>query len=272
MKMINLLICLIVSSFIAASSTIDHQRKAYNVYMGSLPEGEYSPTLHHSEIINQVIDSSFASRSLIRSYKRSFNRYAAYLSQEERAKMATSKTLQLQTTRSWDYMGFPSIVERRPYIESDIIVGVIDRGIWPESESFHDDGFGPVPKKWKGQCAGGINFTCNKKITGARIYIGVSARDLHGHGIHVASIAAGNEVSSANYYGLAQGVARGGVPSARIAAYKACKEFCSDIYLLAAFDYAIAHGVDIINISIAPDVPVEISYDPSNWVIGNFGS
>ncbi|GJS65054.1 subtilisin-like protease SBT4.3, partial [Tanacetum coccineum] len=161
---------LIWSQKVPTFSETDIRRKLYNVYLGSLPEGEYSPTLHHAQFINQVIESSFASKSLIQSYKRSFNGFAAYLSQEERERMASfegvvsvfpSKTLQLQTTRSWDYMGFPSIVERRPFIESDIIIGVIDRGIWPESESFHDDGFGPVPKKWKGQCAGGINFTCN---------------------------------------------------------------------------------------------------------------
>ncbi|PWA97067.1 subtilisin-like protease SBT1.8 [Artemisia annua] len=48
--------------------------------------------------------------------------------------------------------------------------GIIDIGIWPESESFNDDGFCPIPKKWKGECAGGLNFTCNKKFIGARSY------------------------------------------------------------------------------------------------------
>ena len=59
-------------------------------------------------------------------------------------------------------MGFNESISRKRNIESNIIVGVIDSGIWPESESFSDEGFGPPPKKWKGACSGGKNFTCNK--------------------------------------------------------------------------------------------------------------
>lgn len=73
-----------------------------------------------------------------------------------------SRTYQLQTTRSWDFMGFDEKINRNATVESDIIVGVIDSGIWPESESFTDVGFGPAPKRWKGACKGGKNFTCNK--------------------------------------------------------------------------------------------------------------
>ena len=73
-----------------------------------------------------------------------------------------SRKLQLQTTRSWDFMGLNNTAKRIPTVESNVIVGVIDTGIWPESESFSDEGYGPPPKKWKGTCAGGTNFTCNK--------------------------------------------------------------------------------------------------------------
>lgn len=68
---------------------------------------------------------------------------------------------QLQTTKSWDFIGFPINVERRN-AESDIIIGVLDSGIWPESESFNDKGLGPPPSKWKGICQSSSNFTCNK--------------------------------------------------------------------------------------------------------------
>ena len=71
-----------------------------------------------------------------------------------------SQTKKLHTTRSWDFMGFPQDVERAP-LESDVIVGMLDTGVWPESDSFKDDGFGPPPAKWKGSCDS-TNFTCNK--------------------------------------------------------------------------------------------------------------
>ena len=101
-----------------------------------------------------------------------------------------------------------------------------------------------------------INGVCkfNRKITGARFYnseskANDSARDMVGHGSHTASTAAGNKVE-ASFYGLVQAEARGGVPSARISVYSACSEQgCSSTHILAAFDDAVADGVDIITIS-----------------------
>nr|XP_043637900.1 subtilisin-like protease SBT4.3 [Erigeron canadensis] len=266
---------ILINSALVASTT-NQERELYIAYMGSLPEGEYSPSLHHSRLIKQVVDPSYANKSIIRSYTKNINGFAAYLTAEEREKLNgfdevisvfPNQKVRPQTTRSWDFMGLPRKTERRPSVESDIIIGVIDHGIWPESESFSDEGFGPIPKKWRGECAGGYNFSCNKKIIGARSYVlgfdntGLSARDDNGHGTHVASIAAGNEVN-ANFYGLAQGIARGGVPSARIAVYKVCRFFCMDIDIMSAFQDAIADGVDIISISLGGPNPRELISDP----------
>lgn len=64
----------------------------------------------------------------------------------------------------------------------------------------------------------------------------------------MASIAAGNLAVGASFDGLAKGNVRGAVPSSRIAAYRVCRYPwpCSEADILAAFDDAIADGVDII--------------------------
>ena len=77
--------------------------------------------------------------------------------------------------------------------------------------------------------------------------------DVEGHGTHTSSTLAGNVVPNASLYGLANGTARGAVPSARVAMYKVCwvSFGCSDMDILAAFDAAVYDGVDAISISIA---------------------
>ncbi|KAL2902554.1 Cucumisin [Bienertia sinuspersici] len=178
-----------------------------------------------------------------------------------------------RTTRSWDFMGFPQSVERST-LESDIIIGVIDYGIWPESESFRDHNIGPPPSKWKGICqnSNDKNFTCNNKIIGARYFRAdgeipkddiASPRDTDGHGTHCASTAAGRTVNKASFLGLGQGTARGGVPSARIAVYKPCwVDGCYFADVLAAFDMAILDGVDIISVSLGGFEPKSYLEDP----------
>ena len=79
-----------------------------------------------------------------------------------------------------------------------------------------------------------------------------SPRDMIGHGTHVASTAAGSEVQSVSYYGLAAGTAKGGSPGARIAMYAVCslQNGCRGSSILAAFDDAIADGVDVLSLSL----------------------
>lgn len=37
-------------------------------------------------------------------------------------------------------------------------------GVWPESKSFSDEGYGPIPTRWRGSCEGGSKFHCNRSI------------------------------------------------------------------------------------------------------------
>ncbi|KAK4381943.1 Subtilisin-like protease SBT3 [Sesamum angolense] len=153
----------------------------------------------------------------------------------------------------------------------DVIIGVVDSGIWPESRSFDDEGMNDIPRRWKGGCFGGANFStsfCNRKLIGVRFFNkGVkaanpkssvkfmnSARDILGHGTHVSSTAAGNFVHGVSYFGYASGTARGMAPRSRLAIYKVVsgkhEGLCySDV--VAAIDSAISDGVDILSLSIA---------------------
>ncbi|XP_010483539.1 PREDICTED: subtilisin-like protease SBT4.4 [Camelina sativa] len=271
----------------SVSAEDDHEDKqVYIVYLGALPSREdYTPMSDHMSILQEVTGESSIENRMVRSYKRSFNGFAARLTESERNILAgmervvsvfPSRKLKLQTTSSWNFMGLKESrkTRRNPSIESDTIIGVIDTGIYPESDSFSDQGFGPPPKKWKGTCAGGKNFTCNNKIIGARDYMSkskknTSARDYFGHGTHAASTAAGNAVANTNFYGLGNGTARGGVPAARIAVYRVCDDKgCDGEAMLSAFDDAIADGVDVITISIVLDNIPTFNQDPI--AIGGF--
>ncbi|KAH0752613.1 hypothetical protein KY285_005761 [Solanum tuberosum] len=147
-----------------------------------------------------------------------------------------------------------------------LIIGVLDSGVWPESASFRDDGLSAIPKKWKGICKPGTDFNsslCNRKLIGANYFSkGLlasdptivlsmnSARDMRGHGTHVASIAAGSYVKGVSYFGYAPGTARGIAPRARIAVYKfSFEEGTVTSDLIAAMDQAVADGVDVLSLS-----------------------
>ena len=164
----------------------------------------------------------------------------------------------------------------------DVVIGVIDSGIWPESKSFSDlDAAGElVYQNMPGRnfkCENGEAFDneqCNKKLIGARYFNAawggsaaleaqrpwefMSPRDYNGHGTHTAGTSGGNNGVPATGAAASFGKVSGMAPRARIAAYKAlwstqdgatASGFGSD--LVAAIDTAVSDGVDVINYSIS---------------------
>ncbi|XP_065855065.1 subtilisin-like protease SBT4.15 [Euphorbia lathyris] len=260
----------------------------YIVYMGDIPKSNgLLKDSHHSLLSTVIGDESLARRSKVYSYGKSFNGFVANLLPHEADKLSDNENVvsvfentmnQLHTTRSWDFIGLTEKSQRTPKMESDVIIGMFDTGVYLDAPSFKDHGLGPPPARWKGKCVTGANFTkCNNKVIGARYYkLGydptnkedLSPADDDGHGSHTASTVAGSAVKGASLYGIANGTARGGVPSARIAVYKVCWiEGCTDMDLLAGFDDAIADGVDIISASLGGDAK-EFFVDPT--AIGAF--
>ncbi|KAL3649507.1 hypothetical protein CASFOL_005910 [Castilleja foliolosa] len=171
---------------------------------------------------------------------------------------------------------------------SDVIIGIIDTGIWPEHPSFSGSGLSKVPSRWKGKCEAGPKFAaskCNKKLIGAGAFFKGyeaiagrinetldyrSARDSQGHGTHTASTAGGNLVKGASFYGLAKGKAAGMRYTARIAAYKACYQFgCTSSDILAAIEQAVKDGVDVLSLSLGG---ASKPYYSDSIAIGAFGA
>ncbi|KAF8714735.1 hypothetical protein HU200_027254 [Digitaria exilis] len=186
----------------------------------------------------------------------------------------------LQTTHTPAFLGLSTNSGVWPASKygDDVIIGIVDTGVWPESSSFSDAGIKtPVPARWKGHCESGQAFKpsmCNKKLIGARSFNDYdSPRDYFGHGSHTSSTAAGANVEGASYFGYANGTATGVAPMARVAMYKAVfsadtlESASSDV--LAAMDAAIADGVDVMSLSLG--FP-EMAYHTNVIAIGAFAA
>ncbi|KAG0488990.1 hypothetical protein HPP92_007801 [Vanilla planifolia] len=185
---------LFLSTLLCSAFSRD-QAQVFIVYMGEHRGTATAQEIHghHLSLLLSVKESEEKARqSILYSYRNSINGFAALLTEEEAASIAELKEVifvfsgqgrsSLHTTRSWEFIGKeenPSgsqmdwLTEKAAF-GKDVIVGMLDSGIWPESKSFVDEGMGPVPKRWKGICEEGDAFSssqCNRKVIGARFYL-----------------------------------------------------------------------------------------------------
>lgn len=300
------------------------EKKVYIVYFGE-HSGEKTlheiEKTHHSYLLSVKGSEEEAASSLLYSYKRSINGFSALLTPEEASDLSEMEEVvsvfrseprkySLQTTRSWEFVGLEKgEKEEHNYMNGggdlllkakygkDVVVGLLDSGIWPESKSFSDEGMGPIPKSWKGICQTGVAFNtshCNNKLIGARYYLKGfenyygklnetedyrSPRDKDGHGTHTASTVGGRRVPNVSAIGgFGSGTASGGAPLVRLAIYKVCWAIpneskadgntCFTEDMLAAMDDAIADGVNVLSISIGTREPT--AYADDGIAVGAF--
>ncbi|KAL6911585.1 hypothetical protein ACP4OV_000390 [Aristida adscensionis] len=174
---------------------------------------------------------------------------------------------------------------------TDVVIGVIDSGIYPKDRASFaaQPSLPPPPGKFRGSCVSTLAFNasayCNNKLIGARFFSqgyeaangrlneteeSKSPLDTNGHGTHTASTAAGAAGANAGFFDYGKGTAVGVAPGARIAAYKACwTKGCTDSDILAAFDAAIADGVDVISVSLGATGKAPKFYK-DNTAVGSF--
>ncbi|XP_030454601.2 subtilisin-like protease SBT3 [Syzygium oleosum] len=270
------------------------QSDNYIIHMdlSSMPKAFSDPHSWYSATVSSVVRSPSPevrakasatpmSSKLIYSYTHVVQGFSASLSPSELEALKNSPgyissmkdlLVKADTTHSTQFLGLNSNFGAWPTSDygKDVIVGLVDTGVWPESPSFNDDGMTAIPAKWKGECEVGTQFNasmCNKKLVGARFFNKAlvaknpnitismnSTRDTEGHGTHTSTTAAGNYVADASYFGYAPGTASGVAPRARVAMYKALWDegrYAADV--LAAIDQAIIDGVDVLSLSLGFD-------------------
>jgi subtilisin family serine protease len=170
----------------------------------------------------------------------------------------------------------------------NVLVGVMDTGIWPEHDSFKDRGLPAFAGSFGCQYGDGIDpdfgplFLCNDKIVGSYAFTDTytsfqetldgeycqdpgpptgsakecSTRDADGHGTHTTSTAAGDNNKNAQIFGVKKGTISGMAPGARIIMYRVCLDagcFFSD--MVSAVEQVIEDGTDVLNVSIGPFGP-----------------
>ncbi|MDP4536413.1 S8 family serine peptidase [Alkalimonas collagenimarina] len=238
---------------------------------------------------HQQLAAQNAVSDLLHSYTHTFNGFSVRMSAEEAQRLRShpdvvgvwlDEPMQLDTANTPEFLGLNGANGQHTLgvKGEDVVIGIVDSGIWPESESFADDGtYGPLAG-WNGACDAGEDetFSCNNKLIGARYFNSsftsvfnlqpgefVSPRDADNHGTHVAATAAGNENVTATIAGTDIGTVTGIAPRARVAMYKACwnssyvsptgvnERGCFGGDTMAAIDAAVADGVDVINYSIS---------------------
>ena len=287
---------LLLLSIAAGSAAADDARRSYIVQLADKPVATYTGSvaglaatqpaagqrldvnastvqdyINYLDAKKASVIGTVGAAQITHEYKLVFNGFAAKLTDAEvRAlkknsgvtNITADARMRLDTSYTPSFLGLDKVgglwelAGGKGKAGEDIVIGIVDGGIWPENPSYADriDANGnpshsgetvvydAPPASWKGGCDTGEGFSvanCNNKLIGARYFKdpdqalhwteflsprdSVAGAEGHGgHGSHTSSTAAGNNNTSAISGGIDLGKVSGMAPRARIAAYKVC--------------------------------------------------
>lgn len=272
-----------LGELLPARQNVTQGLNRYNSTSFSLKQYTNKLTEFHQQLASQA-----GSDKVLYSYTHTFNGFSAKMTAQQAEMLKhhanvvgvwRDEAQQLTTANTPAFLGLtgPEGQHTLGIKGDDVVIGIVDSGIWPEHPSFADDGSYTPLAGWSGACDTGTDaaFSCNNKLIGARYFKNsfestytiqpgefISPRDADNHGTHTASTAGGNENVTAVFNGTPVATISGIAPRARIAAYKACwnssyvspagvnERGCFYGDTMAAIDQAVADGVDVINYSI----------------------
>lgn len=277
-------LCFVAAILHSSCLTMSAAKRTYIVQMNN-HQKPTSYITHHEWYADSLQSlASTTPDAILYTYTNAYHGFSASLDPDQVEALRQSDSVlgvyedtvyQLHTTRTPEFLGIENELglwsghtpQQLNAAAHDVIIGVLDTGVWPESKSFDDSAMPPVPARWRGECEEGEDFkptVCNKKLIGARKFskgfrlaAGAiskekeSPRDQDGHGTHTSTTAAGGQVGNASLFGFASGTARGMAVHARVATYKVCwKTGCFGSDILAGMDRAISDGVDVLSMSL----------------------
>ncbi|GFZ15269.1 subtilase 1.3 [Actinidia rufa] len=170
-------------------------KKTYIVQMdkSAMPETFTDHIEWYASVIKSVTtipekEATGDEERIIYTYQTAFHGVAARLSEEEAERLEElygvvavlpETKYELHTTRSPVFLGLePEKSTKSIWSDNlakhDVIVGVLDTGIWPESQSFNDTGMTPVPAHWKGACETAqdyFEFLCSQALTQGQLQV-----------------------------------------------------------------------------------------------------
>lgn len=171
---------LLLLAFMAATSLASTGKQTYIIHMDKTKMNALDQTISSSRrwfdaVLDYITELSaeeeendepeISPPELLYVYETAISGFSAKLSAKQFRSLSkidgflhatTDELLTLHTTHSPQFLGLqPGKGLWRPSVySSEIIIGIVDSGIWPEHVSFSDSGMPPVPARWRGGILG----------------------------------------------------------------------------------------------------------------------